>query len=213
MNVVEVQVSNRRALEPLGTKTKWWVQGYTHLFKENYQQRREDCSEVIVARLCTLLGLPHAEYQLGYVRLKIEDDTWDERNGVLTKSMYHRGVERLIDGNQLLLRKDSDYPSEDRYKVSEYTLHAVGKVVEDLDLPPADFCKDLPEKIQTATGVFVGYLMIDVLVANQDRHHENWGSIESGDQRMLTPTFDHGAALAPGETEASMRKRLDTTDK
>lgn len=212
LKIVEVEVSDQRALEPLGTKTKWWVKDYTHLFKVNYEARREDCSEVVVANLCALLGLPHAKYQLGMVRIKDGDETWDEKYGVLTPSFYQRPAQRLVDGNQLLLSKDSSYPAENRYKVSEYTVDAVARVVTDLEMPPTSFCGSMPDSVHTALDVFIGYTMLDVLVANQDRHHENWGAIESGDRRMLTPTFDHGAALAPGESVDRMRKRLETRD-
>lgn len=166
-----------------------------------------------MAKLCGLLGIPHAEYQLGLVRTRYQDETWDEKYGVLTASFYNRPVERLVDGNQLLLSKDSSYPAENRYKVSEYTVEAVARVVAELEMPPARFCGSIPSSVETALEVFIGYTMLDVLVANQDRHHENWGAIESSDRRMLTPTFDHGAALAPGEPVDRMQKRLETRDR
>lgn len=43
------------------------------------------------------------------------------------------------------------------------------------------------------------YLMLDALIGNTDRHHENWGILrkrtESGWQGMLAPTFDHASSL------------------
>ena len=42
---------------------------------------------------------------------------------------------------------------------------------------------------------FVGYVLLDAWIANQDRHHENWGALRHGDELRLAPTFDHGASL------------------
>jgi hypothetical protein len=56
---------------------------------------------------------------------------------------------------------------------------------------------------------FVGYLMLDALVGNTDRHHENWGILQTitlNDDREkrhlglsirmgLAPTFDHASSL------------------
>lgn len=58
--------------------------------------------------------------------------------------------------------------------------------------PPAQ-CEGL-----TAFDVFAGYLVLDALVANQDRHEENWALL-----RPLVPTgglllagsYDHGSSL------------------
>jgi len=103
-------------------------------------------------------------------------------------------------GNQLLLARDPNYPGEvqRRYKVKEYTVTAVAECIEHLAVPSAEWTENLPNEINTARGIFVGYIMLDAWVANQDRHHQNWGAIRVPDQAMmfLAPTFDHGASLA-----------------
>ena len=72
----------------------------------------------------------------------------------------------------------------------------------------------MPPGVSTALDVFIGYLLLDVWAANQDRHHENWGAIvdvEHGDL-VLAPTFDHGAALARNLLDAERIERLTTRD-
>jgi hypothetical protein len=70
----------------------------------------------------------------------------------------------------------------------------------------------LPDGIITALHVFVGYVMLDAWVANQDRHHENWGAIRDQNVLRLAPTFDHGASLARNLTDTERNDRLTTKD-
>ena len=54
--------------------------------------------------------------------------------------------------------------------------------------------------------------MLDALIANQDRHHQNWGALRSEQVTQLAPTFDHGASLARNEPDETRNKRLYGTD-
>ncbi len=60
--------------------------------------------------------------------------------------------------------------------------------------------------------VFVGYVMPDAWIANQDRHHENLGALWDGEVLRLAPTFDHGAALARNPRDSERQERLTTRD-
>ncbi len=71
-----------------------------------------------------------------------------------------------------------------------------------------------PAVIRDAAGVTAGYLMLDALVSNQDRHHENWGMIAvPGKGIFFTPTFDHASSLGRNETDQARTERLTTTDR
>ncbi|MCP6628861.1 hypothetical protein NL507_27030, partial [Klebsiella pneumoniae] len=66
-----------------------------------------------------------------------------------------------------------------------------------------------------AADVFCGYLMLDALVSNQDRHHENWAIMlnnETGEQ-FLCPTYDHAASLGREMLDDERDERLTTRDK
>ena len=71
----------------------------------------------------------------------------------------------------------------------------------------------MPEGIDGALDVFVGYIMLDAWIANQDRHHENWGALWDGQHRWLAPTFDHGASMARNLSDDERKDRLSTRDK
>ena len=64
-------------------------------------------------------------------------------------------------------------------------------------------------------GCFVGYVMLDAWIANQDRHHENWAAIALPEEKALrlAPTFDHGASLARNISDAERKERLESRDK
>lgn len=59
--------------------------------------------------------------------------------------------------------------------------------------------------------MFVGYLMLDAWVGNQDRHHENWALMASGGL-CLAPTYDHASSLGRNEADGKRSARLTTRD-
>jgi len=56
--------------------------------------------------------------------------------------------------------------------------------------------------------------MLDALVSNQDRHHENWGVILLPEQGVsFAPTFDHASSLGRNESDQTRAERLTTSDR
>lgn len=54
---------------------------------------------------------------------------------------------------------------------------------------------EMPDSF-TAFDQFCGYLVMDALVANRDRHEENWGVLRDPDGLVtLAPSYDHGNSL------------------
>src|SRR5205807_9360721 len=102
---------------------------------------------------------------------------------------------------------------EQRFKVRQHTVEAVGAIVAELNPPPEAWMRGVPAGIQSALDVFIGYVMLDAWIANQDRHHENWGALWDGNALRLAPTFDHGAALARNLLDSERAERLATKDR
>ena len=205
-----IERSTAFAVEPLGSKPKFWFTDEgdkRFLFKADDRGTGEDWAEVVSARLCVLLGLPHVEYELA--------EEWNEGAfvlpGVVCPNMSPPPLS-LVLGNQLLLERDPDYPKEQRFKVRKYTIDAVSSIVETLALPDSQWMPERPGELGNSLDVFVGYIMLDAWIANQDRHHENWAAIR-GNELQLAPTFDHGAALARNLTDDERADRLRTKDK
>jgi hypothetical protein len=205
-----VDRSFSQSVEPLGSKPKFWFHDGTRrlLFKADNRGTGEDWAEVIACHLCGLLGLPHVEYELA-----AEFDSGQYiRPGVVCENMANKPL-MLVLGNELLLAVDSQYPISQRFKVRQHTVEAVSGIVSKLVAPSESWMKDIPAGIQSALEVFAGYVMLDAWIANQDRHHENWGALWDGSTMRLAPTFDHGAALARNLTDVEREERLTTKDR
>lgn len=207
--VIRIRSSQAEAVEYLGTKAKFWYRDGQQkmLFKAEERGTGEDWAEKVACELATLLGLPHVHYEMAY-------DLDQERPGVVCASCTPRPL-ALAHGNQLLLALDPDYPAgeEHRYRSRAHTVDAVFGVVCLLDMPSPDWCEDLPAQIGSTAGVFAGYLLLDAWIANQDRHHENWGAIWDGERLALAPSFDHGAALARNLSDEERQERLTSRDR
>lgn len=191
--------------EQLGTKYKFWFRDASNqqcLFKEGRPNTGENWAEKACCELCALLGIPHAHYDLA---------AWRHRSGVVSPTFVPDGG-RLVHGNELLAKFVSDYEREKRFRARQHTVAVVMGIMRfpGILLPSGH----IPlEQIKNAAGMFVGYLMLDALIGNQDRHHENWGLIVLSEGKvMLAPTFDHASSLGRNETDAERTARLTTRD-
>jgi len=207
--ITPVDSRKAEAPEQLGTKRKFWYsdQELRMLFKAEERGTGEDWAEKIACELAQLLGLPHVYYELA-------EEVQNKTRGVVCENCAPQPW-TLVLGNQLLLVRDSSYPAAAdgrKYKVRKHTIDAVAEVMGGLQAPPAPWTGALPQGIRTALDVFSGYLLFDAWIANQDRHHENWGALCRDDAMYLAPTFDHGASLARNLTDKERHERLTTPD-
>jgi hypothetical protein len=210
---VHIDRNTAEAMEWLGTKRKFWFSrgGAKWLFKAEERGTGEDWAEKIACELASKIGIPHVPYELAE---EYEGETYLQP-GVICPHFAPPRLELKL-GNQLLFDRDSDYPKDDphRYKVKAHTVDAVATCVSQLDLPMREWLKNLPDGLTASLEVFVGYTMLDALIANQDRHHENWGGVRDPSDGMvhLAPSFDHGASLARNVTDEERKQRLESRD-
>jgi len=208
-----IQIDRLRAedIEYLGTKRKFWftIEDDRYLFKAEERGTGEDWAEKVVCELAGLLGLPHVEYELAHEY----EGAMAIQPGVICPTFVPRPL-ILVLGNQLLYFSDQSYPKdvEHKYGIRQYTVDAVAEVVSILQPPAPGWMAWAPAGITTALGVFIGYVMLDAWVANQDRHHQNWGAIWLEPELRLAPTFDHGASLARNISDEERKERLSTRD-
>jgi hypothetical protein len=185
-------------IEQLGSRDKYWFRSEDEhirtLFKVGRPNTGEHWAEIVVARIAAYLSIPHAPYELAS----------DGRLGVATPSLVQvHGATRLIHGNEVLARAFQSYPADKARPGAAYNLV---DIYESLKIYHGLREYDAP----TEFGL---YLLLDALVANQDRHHENWGLLENSDAaRVLAPTFDHAASLACRLTDRERENRLNTRD-
>jgi len=119
-------------------------------------------------------------------------------------------------GNEVLhSHSPSKYPkpTESFVRVRE---HTVSRVLGCLDksniLAPRT---NIDIGTLNAGDIFCGYLMLDALISNQDRHHENWAIIHDhkNGASYLCPTYDHAASLGRELLDSDRKERLESRDK
>ncbi|WP_422885698.1 hypothetical protein [Providencia stuartii] len=120
-------------------------------------------------------------------------------------------------GNEVLHNHTPGYPKpvsdvEKQVRVREHTVARVLSCLENKILPPIFHNYDISGL--TSGDVFCGYLMLDVLISNQDRHHENWAIMQDDQsgKRYLCPTYDHAASQGREMTDREKNERLNTKD-
>jgi hypothetical protein len=200
---VQNNVINRKdtALEHQGTKYKFWID--KKLFKVG-KVHGENWAEIISYELSIRLKLPAAKYEPVTFILKGKP----VRGTLSTNFLGDR--ERLINANEFL----SDWLGIDKYNQTKRYHHSAYTFSRSLGL-----FQVLDQQIKSNNSLqpvqqMIGYLMFDVFIGNQDRHHENWGFIASFDDEIyLAPSYDHGASLACRLSNKERQNRLITKDK
>ncbi|MCY4632590.1 MAG: HipA domain-containing protein [bacterium] len=206
----EVNVTDWRLVgeEVLGTKPKRWradpQTGEQWLLKDATYSRPadgtsyrkgDDWAERIATGVAERLELPAAQTELAV------DTRGDETClGVISRDM-RTPEEDLLHGNELL--KD---PPVGRGR-SGYTLEAVREALQGVRPPTG-----IPEAF-TAWDVFVGYLVLDAVIGNTDRHEENWAVLRRGELLKLAPSFDHASSLGFLWSDSAREARLATRDR
>lgn len=188
--VLDVDPESLIGDEQLGTKPKAWFSrnGEEWLFKEARAGTGEDWAEKIAAEVASRAGIAASTIELATCR---------GRRGSASQSFVNRQTEILFHGNELLAGQITGYERDKRQRQSDHTLEnivgAINKLFSDQE--------DIRAGVLTTLA---SYMVLDALIGNTDRHHENWGLVLTyegeGDARTLTqlsvaPSFDHASSL------------------
>ena len=195
--IVEVQPDWALDTEEMGTKRKFWYlqeqQARKWLFKYPREDTGEHWAEKIASEIAKLLDIQHATIELAVC---------DERHGSVTESFVGDN-EELIHGNQLLSKSVHGYDPGTTFRQSLHTLANICSAVESVFVEAED--------AECAKLHIAEYLVLDALIGNTDRHHENWGILREqvGDNwnRRVAPSFDHASSLGRELTDIA-RDRL-----
>ena len=193
-----IEISSKSEIEQLGTKEKFWVndpkKGCKQLFKIGRANTGENWAEKVACELAKLIELPHAQYELA----KFED-----KMGTISGSFVPDNS-RFIHGNELLAKVHREYPVDQFYRVRDYKLEIVLSLVR---------LMERNNSIMGSLNQFIGYIVFDCLIANQDRHHENWGYLIDETRNVtLAPTYDHAAGFGCKVSAEDAKKRVETND-
>ncbi|MEZ0194071.1 hypothetical protein Q1Z72_13775 [Pseudomonas qingdaonensis] len=213
--IFDVSQYRKDQVEPLGTKSKYWCSGpdgHDYLFKsiETYDSNYnlisrggEDWAEKIACEIAKFLSVPCADYDLA---------NNGSSRGVITKNFIGHSNAYLVTGNEVLRNYSSFAVQEESAKAERQEILSVYSILRRIIRHKPVGFNSLPG-VKTAADFFMGYLMLDSLISNQDRHSENWGLIVTGKKRHLAPTFDHAASLGRNESAEEKERRLLSRDK
>jgi hypothetical protein len=166
------------------------------LFKETHKPSwlavdiRSDWSEKVIYEIAKLLELPVARYEFATGSIKESSESVD---GILSVNCIPENSTEF--SGEDFLMEQINYESSNR---SEYVVERVLNALELGKVMPPESWTQMPD-IDSGAKLFVGYLMLDALVNNKDRHDHNWGVIAIGNRLELIPSFDHGFSLGASE--------------
>ena len=192
--IYDVPVSDKLQVEQMGSKPKFWYVDLTSqnlwLFKYARKNTGEDWAEKIAAEVAALLCLPHARVELA---------TCQQCRGIISLDFTDRRRRgEFVPGNELLVEIDRSYPQNAYYRASLHTVDNILRAISQDFLIPS-VVEFFPDGRCSPKALFLGYLLLDALIGNTDRHHENWGLLvkaEGGKRTAeLAPTFDHASSL------------------
>ncbi|WP_307851951.1 hypothetical protein [Williamsia sp. CHRR-6] len=146
----------------------------------------QDWAEKIAAEVAAMLSIPVVQTELA-VATSLESGI--QQRGSISRDMRPLGWAGSP-GAQLLGECDDDFDSD---TCAGHTLDAIESVLQTIAGPPDDRYESW-----SAFDVFVGYLTLDALIANTDRHAHNWAVLSRGPERALAPSYDHGRAFGSG---------------
>ena len=191
--VSRARTSDYDERERLGSKEKFWFRhsdGKLWLFKYPRRESGEHWAEKIAAEIAALIGVNCAEVQLARCN-----------NDLGVKSLSFTQPEWLkVHGNEIMVENIEEYDENVRFGQRG---HNIGNIVAAI----AKWAERNDMDLDAVQSELVSYAILDGLIGNTDRHHENWMFFYDPDQRAyeLAPTYDHGSSLGRELQDVSRR--------
>lgn len=175
-----------------GGGQQWMFKETWHRVKESkgYDNERpyQYWSEIIAYLLSPYMGVSVPETHIGYHQQSLGDVTFIV--GVLSKwflsdsIVFHRGSEIL-----------QYYPLAEGEKVyTENDCH-FQLAIDSSVLVALHNCLDADKELSLVLLHWTKMTVFDIVLGNQDRHHENWGMLSHLMGIDMSPVYDNGASL------------------
>jgi hypothetical protein len=201
LEIVDVSDWEVRFPEPGGGDANIWLidprtDGLCALFKpvvaKAGRRQGEDWAEKAVEQIASLLSIPSALIRMATRR---------GQAGLLSYDLAPVGSE--LQTGAVLIGEIDDRLVPRAWERLGHNLDNIFQVLSPLS------AVEMPDKF-TAYDQFCGYLILDALVANRDRHEENWGVLRDLEGRVtLAPSYDHGNSLGFNLTDAFRARELE----
>jgi len=186
--ILQVDPNSLVGDEQLGSKNKFWFarEGELWLFKQAREHTGEDWAEKVAAEVAKLLEVEAARVELA---------EYLGRRGCASLSFVGTD-ESLVHGNEILAGQIFGYDRQKKSKQSDHTFDNIVAAVEKL-VGGAKWYHEVLKDLAR-------YIVLDALICNTDRHHENWGFLTRFEKNAeggitmnfrIAPSFDHASSL------------------
>lgn len=199
--IIAIATADIAGEEQLGSKEKFWFRrdGKLWLFKEARTINApagtftagEDWAEKIGTEIAHRLHIPAATVELA---------EYAGRRGCASLN-FTTPAQQLMHGNEVMAGMLAGYDPELRYRQANHTVDNIILAVSKMFPKPREHVAALRQ--------LASYMVLDALIGNTDRHHENWGFLwqvrvhidevtEMGrvsKEYDVAPTFDLGSSL------------------
>jgi hypothetical protein len=185
--ILQVDPNSLVGDEQLGSKSKFWFEydAERWLFKLAREQTGEDWAEKVAAEVAKAVPVAAARVELA---------DYKGRRGSASLSFIGEH-ESLVHGNEILAGQIFGYDRQKKLKQSDHTFDNIVAAVRKL-MGGAGWYHQVLKEIAR-------YIVLDALICNTDRHHENWGFLttyKTGDTGItvslrMAPSFDHASSL------------------
>lgn len=184
--IVTIPADAREDTEQLGSKPKFWVvlNGERWLFKEARADTGEDWAEKAAAEIAKALVIRAATVELA---------EYQGRRGSISLNFVDvKGGQALVHGNEILALRVTGYDKGKTFSQADHTLENIESAIRGL------FGPNRADAILTELA---GYMVLDALIGNTDRHHENWGlliQVQASPGALalsVAPSYDHASSL------------------
>ncbi|MDM5309696.1 HipA domain-containing protein [Peribacillus frigoritolerans] len=170
-----------------GTREKFWLinpdNNKRYLFKLPKEGTGEIWAEKVASEVGKMLKLETMDVTIAQYK---------GRNGLLLTNFINYGEEEFFDGGDLLKVVLEEF---DPNNLQGYNIENIMTCLKQYNL-----------EFQ-----MVRVIMFDALIANQDRHCENWGVILKDGKVRFSPIFDNGASLGYNNSEERLNLMFGNT--
>lgn len=168
-----------------GTRKKSWVSNDadSYLFKE----AKHDFSEVWAEKIASELG-----DKIGFKTMEVHFSVYEGKIGVILKNFVSKN-EEPIDGSEILSSFIDEF---DPFSLEDYYIE---NIIESLRVE--NYLNFVLEDL-------IDQFIFDILIANQDRHCENWAIIinSQSESVKMSPIYDNGSSLGFNVPENVMER-------
>ena len=202
--IINLRADSPEVIEQLGSKRKFWFRlpedKQPWLFKYTRENTGEDWSEKIASEMARLLEIPAAQVELAMFMGK---RGCASRMFVLTTQGFD-----LIHGSEVLSGRVLGYDRSKQWHQSQHNIKNIITAVE-LTFTPRQRIKQL--------RTLAGFIVLDAIICNTDRHHDNWGLLRGPFGRgrakhQVAPSFDHASSLGRELTDSRREAILKSND-